>query len=113
VPADALGVGHLMAGPLGEAVVPLEGGCLRRGMRGESLARVTGLPNVAGSARPVVVHGVQHLLHPPAMLADLPQGHDRKSRLVRMLHNLRRAVVERGFRAFVVATQENATIPTG
>ena len=72
--------------------------------RGESLLRVKGLLNIAGEDRPVVVHGVQHVFHPPTMLAAWPQGHDRRSRLVFVLRDLPRAVVERGLDAFIAAT---------
>lgn len=78
--------------------------------RGESVLRVKGLLNIAGEDRPVVVHGVQHVFHPPALLATWPPGHDRKSRLVFVLRNLPREVVVQGLAAFVAATQEKTTI---
>lgn len=71
--------------------------------RGESVLRVKGLLNLAGEDRPVVVHGVQHLFHPPAMLAAWPESHDRKSRLVFVLRDLDPAVVASGLGAFIAA----------
>jgi G3E family GTPase len=71
--------------------------------RGDSVLRIKGLINVAGKERPVVVHGVQHVFHPPAMLDSWPPDHDRRSRLVVVLRNLERAVVEQGLRAFLSA----------
>jgi len=78
--------------------------------RGNSILRVKGLLNVAGEDRPVVVHGVQHVFHPPLRLAAWPDGHDRRSRLVLVLRNLPRAVVEEGLAAFVAASRESMQI---
>jgi G3E family GTPase len=78
--------------------------------RGESVLRVKGLLNVAGEERPVIVHGVQHVFHPPVKLAAWPQDHDRRSRIVVVLRNLEREVVEQGLRAFLAAGREKATI---
>jgi G3E family GTPase len=93
-----------------DAPLPWQGVSAWLGMlaltRGESLLRVKGLLNIAGEDRPVVVHGVQHVFHPPAMLATWPPGHDRKSRLVFVLRNLPREVVEQGLAAFITATDE-------
>ena len=50
-------------------------------LEGERLLRLKGIVNVAGEARPVVVHGVHHRLHPPALLETWP-GEDRSTRLV-------------------------------
>jgi G3E family GTPase len=72
--------------------------------RGDSLLRVKGLLNVAGEDRPVVVHGVQHMFHPPVMLAAWPGAHDRKSRLVFVLRDLDPAVVATGLDAFIAAS---------
>ncbi len=59
--------------------------------RGPNLLRVKGLLNVAG--RPVVVHAVQHLFHPPARIAAWPDG-DRRSRLVFITNGLDRTKIE-------------------
>jgi G3E family GTPase len=69
--------------------------------RGENLLRLKGILNLEGEDRPVAIHGVQHLFHPPAKLAAWPEGDDRRSRLVFILRDLDRAVVENGLRAFV------------
>ena len=51
-------------------------------MRGEDLLRVKGLVNLAEQPdRPLVIHGVQHLFHPPESLAAWP-GPDRRTRIV-------------------------------
>jgi G3E family GTPase len=71
--------------------------------RGASVLRIKGLLNLQGEDRPVAIHGVQHLFHPPAKLAAWPEGHDRRSRLVFILRDLDPAVVEAGLRAFTAA----------
>ena len=48
--------------------------------RGDDLLRVKGLLNVGG-AGPVLVNGVQHVVHPPEHLEAWPDD-DRRSRLV-------------------------------
>jgi G3E family GTPase len=78
--------------------------------RGESVLRVKGLLNIAGEERPVVIHGVQHVFHPPVLLAGWPRDHDRKSRLVFVLRNLQREVVTQGLAAFLAASQKKTTI---
>ena len=81
--------------------------------RGDSILRVKGLLNIAGEDRPVVVHGVQHVFHPPLKLAAWPQDHDRRSRLTLVLRNLPRAVVEEGLAAFVQAARESVQTSPG
>jgi G3E family GTPase len=44
------------------------------GAHGEQLLRVKGIVAVQGQDRPIVVHGVQHLFHPPRQLASWPAG---------------------------------------
>ena len=48
---------------------------------GERVLRFKGLLDIAGESAPVVVHGVQHLFHPPVALSAWPDA-DRRSRLV-------------------------------
>lgn len=50
-------------------------------LRGADLLRVKGIVNVAGRDRPVVLHGVQHVFHPPCLLDAWPDD-DRRSRIV-------------------------------
>ena len=68
--------------------------------RGESLLRIKGILNVVGQDRPVAIHGVQHLFHPPALLSAWPEGDPRTSRLVFITRDLPRDVIEEGLRAF-------------
>lgn len=72
---------------------------------GERLLRVKGILNLAGQDRPVAIHGVQHLMHPPALLAAWPEGDPRTSRLVFITRDLPRSAIEDGLRAFVSAAR--------
>jgi G3E family GTPase len=61
---------------------------------GGDLLRLKGIINVVESPdRPAVIHGVQHVFHPPAWLDRWP-SEDRRSRLVLIGRNLSRAWVE-------------------
>jgi G3E family GTPase len=81
--------------------------------RGESVLRIKGILNLEGEERPVAIHGVQHLFHPPVRLAAWPEGDSRRSRLVFILRDLDRAVVENGLRAFLESAREQAAIGRG
>ena len=74
--------------------------------RGDSLLRVKGILNLHGQDRPVAIHGVQHLFHPPALLTAWPAGDPRTSRLVFITRDLPRDVIEDGLRAFNTAAAE-------
>jgi G3E family GTPase len=68
---------------------------------GANLMRVKGLLNVKESPdRPVVVHGVQHMFHPPVQLESWPDE-DHRSKIVFITRDLGRAVVEPLFNQFV------------
>ena len=71
--------------------------------RGESVLRVKGILDLVGETRPVVVHGVRQLFHPPRRLAAWPEGEPPRSRLVFILRDLAPKVVEDGLRAFLAA----------
>ena len=66
---------------------------------GDRVLRIKGLLNVAGVPGPVLVNGVQHLVHPPAHLDAWP-GADRRSHVVIILDDLPREAVERSLAAF-------------
>src|SRR5690606_391782 len=55
--------------------------------RGQDLLRVKAILNVEESDKPVVVHGVQHLFHPPVTLDAWPDE-DRASRLVFIVRDM-------------------------
>jgi G3E family GTPase len=71
--------------------------------RGESLLRVKGILNLKGHDRPVAIHAVRHLMHPPVDLAAWPEGDPRSTRIVFITRDLPRSVVEDGLHAFQVA----------
>jgi G3E family GTPase len=66
---------------------------------GERVLRVKGLLNVVGADTPVVVNGVQHLVHPPVHLARWPDA-GRRSRIVFIVKDLERDVIEESLRVF-------------
>ena len=49
--------------------------------KGPDILRVKGILNLIGEPRPVVIHGVQHIFHPPVLLDAWP-SEDRRTRLV-------------------------------
>lgn len=63
------------------------------GQHGEKLLRIKGILNIVGRDRPIAVHGVQHMFHDPAELAEWPDD-DRRSRIVFITHDLDRSVIE-------------------
>jgi G3E family GTPase len=62
--------------------------------KGEHLLRVKGILNLKGYDRPVAIHAVRHLMHPPVKLTAWPEGDPRTSRLVFITRDLPRAVIE-------------------
>jgi G3E family GTPase len=67
--------------------------------RGEDVLRVKGLLNAAGSEGPVVINGVQHVIHPPVHLPAWPDD-DHSSRLVLIVREIAADDVERSLLAF-------------
>ncbi|MBV8121135.1 MAG: GTP-binding protein, partial [Alphaproteobacteria bacterium] len=75
-------------------------------MRGDDLLRLKAI--VALSDRPdepVVIHGVQHLFHPPVLLPQWPSA-DRRTRMVFITRDLPRAAIEKTLAAFEEAVAE-------
>ena len=66
--------------------------------RGDDILRVKGLLNVGGDG-PVLVNGVQHVVHPPEHLERWPDD-DRRSRLVFIGRGIDAAAMERSLAAF-------------
>lgn len=74
---------------------------LLRSSQGAKLLRVKGLVALAEDPEhPVVIHGVQHVIHVPAILPRWPSD-DRRSRIVFIVDDLERETVERLWRAFL------------
>ena len=66
---------------------------------GSDILRVKGMLNVGADSGPVVIHGVQHLVHPPDHLPQWPDD-DHSSRIVFIVRGLAREAVERSLAAF-------------
>jgi G3E family GTPase len=66
---------------------------------GEQVLRVKGLLNVEGLATPVLVNGVQHIVHPPSHLAAWPDD-DHRSHLIFIVQDLSRNRIEEALMAF-------------
>ncbi len=49
--------------------------------KGADILRIKGIVNLIGEPKPVVIHGVQHIFHPPVLLDAWPSD-DRRTRLV-------------------------------
>jgi G3E family GTPase len=71
-----------------------------RATQGPKLLRLKGIVRLAEEPeQPLVIHMVQHIVHPPARLPAWPDD-DRRSRLVCVTHDLDPAIVRRLFDAF-------------
>jgi G3E family GTPase len=66
---------------------------------GADILRLKGLLNVAGVSTPVLINGVQHIVHPPSHLDEWPDS-DRRSRLVFIVRGLERARIEHSLAVF-------------
>ena len=71
---------------------------------GDRVLRVKGILNIAGEARPVAVHGVQHLVHTPVHLEDWA-SEDHRSHVVFIVDGLDASLLKRSFEAFAVSDE--------
>jgi G3E family GTPase len=76
---------------------------------GGDVLRVKGMLNVAANSGPVVIHGVQHLVHPPDHLPEWPDD-DHSSRIVFIVRGLSRDMIERSLAAFALDAIEAEAI---
>ena len=74
--------------------------------RGPDLLRMKGILNVKDTDKPVVVHGVQHVFHPPATLEAWPEGDDRKSRVVFITRDIGESTIRKVFASFFEAEKK-------
>jgi G3E family GTPase len=79
---------------------------------GDQVLRVKGIVNIEGSCTPVVVHGVQSLLHSAEHLSRWPTG-SRDTRLVLIVQKLEPAMIERSLRTFLRLGTRAATASNG
>jgi G3E family GTPase len=74
-------------------------------MRGDDLLRVKAIVALADRPeQPVVLHGVQHLFHPPVLLPAWPDA-DRRTRIVFITRDLPRELIEQSLTAFEAADE--------
>ncbi len=72
-------------------------------MRGDDLLRLKAIVAIADRPdQPVVLHGVQHLFHPPVLLPSWP-SEDRRTRIVFITRDLPQAAIEESLAAFEAA----------
>jgi G3E family GTPase len=72
-------------------------------MRGADLLRVKAIVAIEERpGQPVVLHGVQHLFHPPVLLPEWPSG-DHRTRIVFITRDLPRETIEKSLATFVDA----------
>lgn len=90
--------------------------------RGPDLLRMKGILNVKDTDKPVVIHGVQHVFHPPVRLPHWPDA-DQRTRIVLITRDLEPAAIKRLFDAFLgragpdqpdlAALADNPLVPFG
>jgi G3E family GTPase len=96
---------------------------LVRSLHGPNLLRLKGIVKLAETPdQPLVIHGVQHVMHPPARLERWPDA-DRRTRIVVIARDLAPESVTRLFDAFIkraspdrpdmTALVDNPLIPFG
>jgi G3E family GTPase len=64
------------------------------GFLGHKILRLKAILNIEGQTQPVVIQGVQHLLHPVGSLAQWPTA-DQRSRLVFITEDITRVDIEK------------------
>jgi G3E family GTPase len=78
---------------------------LLRSAHGPNLLRLKGIVKIAEDPeRPVVIHGVQHVFHPPAQLERWPDE-DRRTRMVFIVRDIAPTTISGLFDAFLGAAQ--------
>ncbi|MTI44017.1 G3E family GTPase [Roseibium hamelinense] len=84
---------------------------LLRSAHGPKLLRIKGIVCIADDPEhPVVIHGVQHVFHPPATLEAWPDE-DRRTRMVFITHNLPEGFVRKMFEVFTGALRPDTPDP--
>jgi G3E family GTPase len=79
-------------------------------MRGDDLLRLKAIVAIAEKPeQPVILHGVQHLFHPPVLLPRWP-SEDRRTRIVFITRDLPQQAIEESFTAFAEADEAAAPI---
>ncbi|HIC81037.1 MAG TPA: GTP-binding protein [Kiloniellaceae bacterium] len=73
-------------------------------LKGPDVLRVKGIVNIQGLKGPFVVHGVQHIFHPPVMLKKWP-GKDRRTRIVFITRDLDETVLRNTLKIFTAGPE--------
>ncbi|RVD56798.1 GTP-binding protein [Mesorhizobium sp. M2D.F.Ca.ET.185.01.1.1] len=96
---------------------PVEWGALARwldyvaALKGEDLLRFKGIVRTTDEPeRPLVLHGVQHVFHPPARLDRWPSA-DRRTRLVFIVRNIERETIARTLVKFAAIDAASIAAP--
>ncbi len=66
---------------------------------GDKVLRIKGMLNVVGMPTPVLINGVQHIVHPPVHLEAWPDG-DHRSRIVFIVRDISQVKIEASLAAF-------------
>ena len=78
---------------------------------GDRVLRIKGILSVAGEDRPVAIHGVQRLVHPPVHMSAWPDA-NRQSRLVFVLEGLDPEAIRESFSVFNSLSNSSIQTPT-
>lgn len=78
-------------------------------IKGPNILRLKAILNVADFPEPVVIHGVQHVFHPPVTLKAWPTP-DQRSRIVMIVHDLSETVIAESLR--IIAESSASLMPT-
>ena len=68
-------------------------------LKGPDILRVKGIVNVVGLSGPFVIHGVQHIFHPPVMMKKWPSA-DRRTRTVFITRDVDEAMLRDTWKLF-------------
>ena len=74
-------------------------------LMGRNLLRLKGIVHIKGYQGPVIIHGVQHIFHPAALLPEWPDE-DRRTKLVFITYDTPREFIERSFDLFVAQEEK-------
>ena len=66
---------------------------------GDNVLRIKGLLNVADVPTPVLINGVQHIVHPPSHLPDWPNK-NRQSRIIFIVRHMDQVQIKRSLAVF-------------
>ena len=68
-------------------------------LKGPDLLRIKGIVNILGMDGPIIIHGVQHIFHPPVELKVWP-AEDRRTRIVFITRNVDKGLLEESLKTF-------------